>query len=44
MDLFPRLIPAMVQEVKGNLNEEMLCTVQINFAENIVSSNINEIH
>ena len=33
---------AMMQEVNGNLNED-ICSVQINFVENILSSNIKEI-
>ena len=33
---------AMMKEVNGNFNED-ICTVQINFVENILSSNIKEI-
>ena len=32
----------MMQEVNGNLNED-ICSVQINFVENILSNNIKEI-
>ena len=33
---------AMIQEVNGNLNED-ICSAQIYFVENILSSNIKEI-